>query len=231
MSLSNILTKRITNYDNPHSLASKFRERRIVPLLSMMSTTYAANGEVNIIDIGGTKAYWNILPSSLLDDLRVTITVVNLPDCELPIDDDHFKFLKGDGCNLDNFENNSFDVVHSNSVIEHVGDWNQMVKFAEEARRLAPNLFIQTPYFWFPIEPHFMTPFFHWLPRPIRINLVLRFNLGNHKRSDSVHEAAAKLENYRLLDKTMFQALFPDTIIQSEIVMRLTKSIIAVRFM
>jgi hypothetical protein len=104
-----------------------------------------------------------------------------------------------------------------------------MMKFAQGIKRLAPNLFVQTPNFWFPIEPHFMTPFFHWLPRPVRISLTMCFDLGHHPRSSSVNQAAAKLENYRLIDQKMLETLFPEAIIIKEKVAGLTKSLIALQ--
>jgi hypothetical protein len=235
MNASKSLTKTVTNYSDPNSIGSKFRSRRIVPLIKMIEQAYEVHGKVDIIDIGGRKTYWRILPICILSKYKVMITIVNLPDAseqggdEQERDEEHFCFRFGDGCNLSCFPDNNFQIVHANSVIEHVGDWFNMLKFAKEVRRLAPQFFIQTPYFWFPIEPHFMMLFFHWLPRPTRIWLLLHFDLGNHPRSLSVHEAAGKLENYRLLDRQMFTALFPDAQIISEKFLGLTKSLIAVR--
>ncbi|MEH2170247.1 MAG: class I SAM-dependent methyltransferase [Nostoc sp.] len=229
MSLSNKIAQKISNYDNPKSIGSKFRNKRIATLVSIIEKTYKKHGLVNILDIGGRKNYWNILPEELLKLNKVHITVVNLPGEILPAAEEHYKFIYGDACNLNNFPDNSFHIVHSNSVIEHVGNWQNMMNFAKEVKRLAPNTYVQTPYFWFPIEPHFMCPFFHWLPRPVRISLIMRFDLGNHKRSQTVNEATAKLENYRLLDKKMLQELFVDCFIKHEVVFGVTKSIIAIR--
>ncbi len=230
MSLSNIIAKTITDYDNPKSIGSQFRAKRIAPLLSMIEKTYEKYGEVKIIDIGGRKNYWSILPQGIIKQKKIHITVVNLPGEILPATEENYQFIHGDACNLSNFQNNSFHIVHANSVIEHVGTWHNMLKFAQEVRRLAPNLYVQTPYFWFPIEPHFMCPFFHWIPRPLKISLIMHFDLGNHKRSQTVNEAAAKLENYRLLDQQMLQELFPDSVIKHERIWGITKSIIAIRY-
>lgn len=229
MNLTHEITQQATNYTNPGSLGSKLRAKRIAPLIAMIQHTYEREGKVDIVDVGGTQAYWTILPKEVLQQNRVKITVVNLPNSQLPLNQEHFQFVHGDGCNLHEFSDNSFHIAHSNSVVEHVGDWHHMINFAAEIRRLAPKLFIQTPYFWFPIEPHFMTPCFHWLPRPMRISLLMRFDLGNHQRATCVSQAAARLERYRLLDKQMLQALFPDTTIHHETLWGLTKSLIALR--
>ncbi|MBD2293422.1 class I SAM-dependent methyltransferase [Anabaena sphaerica FACHB-251] len=230
INISKQLAQNIGNYDNPDSIGSKFRAKRILPLISMINKVYEKHGEVSILDIGGRKNYWSVLPEQLLKEYKIYITIVNFPGEILPETEEHYKFIHGDGCNLNFFDDNSFHIAHSNSVIEHVGDWQQMVSFAKEVRRLAPNIYLQTPYFWFPIEPHFMCPFFHWLPRPVRISLVMRFALGNHQRYKSVGEAASKLEHYRLLDRKMLQYLFPDADITSERFIGLTKSLTAIRY-
>jgi hypothetical protein len=230
MNVSNKLANQVSNYNSPNSLGSKFRAKRILTLISMIRKIHEKSGEVSILDIGGRKSYWNILPQELLKEYKIHITIVNFPGEILPETEEHYKFIHGDGCNLDSFDNNSFHIAHSNSVIEHVGDWEHMVSFAKEVRRLAPNIFIQTPYFWFPIEPHFMCPFFHWLPRPVRISLVMQFPLGNHQRYKSIGEAASKLEHYRLLDKKMLQCLFPDALIKHEKILGITKSLTAIRY-
>jgi hypothetical protein len=64
-----------------------------------------------------------------------------------------------------------------------------MVAFAREVRRLAPSYFVQTPNFWFPMEPHWMVPAFHWLPAPVRVQMFMRFDLGHARRTDTVGAA------------------------------------------
>jgi hypothetical protein len=104
-----------------------------------------------------------------------------------------------------------------------------MRQFSREVSRVADKYFVQTPNYWFPIEPHFMTLFFHWLPKPLRVWAMLKFSLGSEERRTTVDSAVRAVENARLLDKRMFGALFPDARIQIERVLLLPKSLIAIR--
>jgi len=63
------------------------------------------------------------------------------------------------------FEDNSFDVCHSNAVIEHVGGWGQQRLFVSEMVRVARRGFFTTPNRWFPVELHTKAPFLRYLPR------------------------------------------------------------------
>ena len=120
-------------------------------------------------------------------------------------------------------------MAHSNSVVEHVGDWGRMCAFASEVRRVALSYFVQTPNYWFPIEPHAMTPVFHWLPKPVRVALVMRFQLGHWHRQPTVDAAVRRVDSARLLTRPMVAELFDDADIVAERLGFLTKSWIAVR--
>lgn len=230
MGITAYLSKIITSgYGNPESMAMKIRRRRILPLLTLIEHLHVKYGAVKVIDIGGSKDYWGLFPNDFLERNKVHVTIIDLPGSQQPLDTETFKFVEGDGCSLSAYQDNSFNIVHSNSVIEHVGDWERMVSFAREVRRLAPNYFIQTPNFWFPIEPHWMTPMFHWLPKPVRVGLVMRFSLGFWKRCGTVDEAVRQVENARLLDKKMFGWLFKDAQIITERMFFLPKSLVAIR--
>lgn len=229
MSIFTKLANALTDYSSQNSLGSKFRTKRIVPMMKLIKAASNVYGSVNIIDIGGTELYWNIVSREFLDKHKVKITIVNLPGSELPMDHGPFMFVAADGCNLSAFDNDTFHIAHSNSVIEHVGDWGRKVQFATELSRVAKQYFIQTPSYWFPIEPHCMFPFFHWLPKPIRVWLVFYFKLGNWARADSIDEAVRIVESARLVDKKMFQALFKDAEVITERFIFLPKSFVAVK--
>ena len=66
------------------------------------------------------------------------------------------------------FDDNFFDIVHSNAVIEHVGSFQEQIRFVSECCRVCKDkVFIQTPYRFFPIEVHTKLPLIHFLPKNI----------------------------------------------------------------
>ena len=72
-------------------------------------------------------------------------------------------YVQGDACALP-FPDGTFDVVHSNAVIEHVGGRDRQAAFVREALRVGRRVFLTTPNRWFPIEVHTRLPLVHWLP-------------------------------------------------------------------
>lgn len=73
-----------------------------------------------------------------------------------------FEFVKGDATKLE-YPENSFDVVYSNSVIEHLFTKENQVRMANEIMRVGKKIYVQTPAKEFFVEPHLITPFIHWL--------------------------------------------------------------------
>ncbi|MBB5707605.1 class I SAM-dependent methyltransferase [Sphingopyxis panaciterrulae] len=184
----------------------------------------ARKDAMKILDIGGTADFWRALPG-LYRDPNVSITVVNLGTEERR--DENIHVVDGDACALP-FDDNSFDIVHSNSVIEHVGHWREMEQMAKEVRRLAPQYFVQTPNVWFPVEPHFKLPFVHWLPEQTR-SMIVQATRRSRKFRDA-GEATRYVQRISLLSATQLQCLFPDAHIWRERVLGLTKSLVAERF-
>ncbi len=225
------LARRLTDYTDPNSFASKLRRKRMAPLVDLVRAAYERSGSVRVLDLGGTAAYWRAFPADVLAECRVTVRLINLPDGHVqPVDlPPGFESVTGDACRLVDYPDGSIDVVHSNSVLEHVGGWDQRMAFASEARRVGRSYFVQTPNFWFPIEPHFMTPAYHWLPRPLRVALLGRMRLGHFPRERSVDAAVRLVEGIELMDRRQFRALFPDGEIRTERWFGLPKSLIAIR--
>jgi SAM-dependent methyltransferase len=65
------------------------------------------------------------------------------------------------------FADGEFDLAYCSSVVEHIAP-PQRAAFAAELRRVARGWYVQTPAFSFPIEPHALLPFAHWLPPAVR---------------------------------------------------------------
>jgi hypothetical protein len=203
-----------------------FRRRRFKLFLNLTDKLISATGTCRILDIGGEPHYWTAV-ADLLGDRNVHITLLNRTT--FPIEGAFIESLSGDARDLPSIADMSFDLIHSNSVIEHVGRWQDMQAMAREIRRIAPSYFVQTPYFWFPIEPHNSTAFFHWLPEPLRVSMLMRRPRWHWGQASDVDTAMMQVQSATLLDQRMFSALFPDATIYHERYLGLTKSLIAVR--
>ena len=166
----------LADTNDPRSLSSRLRRHRAEGLKALIALVAKERGRVEILDMGGTVNYWVNIGLDYLEAMNARVTIVNLTETLIGVDGVSSSIIKceiGDACNLSNYQDNQFDLSHSNSVIEHVGTWVNMKKFAAEARRLAPFYYVQTPYFWFPVDPHYYKmPLFHWLPRPTRARLL-----------------------------------------------------------
>jgi len=204
---------------------SHYRLRRFLTFLRVVESIPPLDRPLRILDVGGVEAYWNDKQDLISRPVKVTL----LNTGPLPTTKPAFASVVGNACSMPEFADGSFDVVHSNSVIEHVGKWPDMVAMANEVRRVAAAYFVQVPYFWFPIEPHARAPFFHWLPESFRLRILMARDCGFYKRSETVDEAMRTIQDATLLDKRMFTALFPDAEIISERYFGFTKSLMAAR--
>lgn len=205
---------------------NRFRQARTKLFLDVIDPILARKGEAHILDVGGTLGYWKTL-QPLLGDRKLRFTLVNLGG--EPRDEGSFAIRPGDACAMPQYADNSFDVVHSNSVIEHVGRWREMKAMAAEVRRLAPTYFLQTPNVGFPIEPHFGLPFIHWLPEQARA-AILYAPKGKFVPKDAPYDAAIEMvQRVVLLSKHQMGELFPDARLVAERFFGFSKSWIAIR--
>jgi hypothetical protein len=119
------------------------------------------------------------------------------------------------------------DLVFSNSLIEHLGGPARRAQFADVVYGLAPRHWIQTPYRYFPIEPHWLFPGFQFLPLNARGWLTRRWPL-THTTSKDPDEAIETALSVDLLSVTEMRHLFPESSIVHERLGPMTKSIVAV---
>ena len=213
----------------PDSDQNPFRRRRIADLKSVIAMVRAEQPTCRILDIGGTRDFWHTWRNEIPWD-GVSVECVNIDETHASKSGyDRVRFLKGDARDMGWAADGSFDIVFSNSVIEHVGGWHDMLRMAGEVRRLARRYLVQTPYFWFPIEPHMRVPFIHWLPEQISYRVVMARKLGFFEKQDTVLGAMNVVQDSRLLDIGQMRALFPDATIRKERILGLVKSVMAVR--
>jgi hypothetical protein len=177
---------------------------------------------VKILDVGGTESYWKAMQFPESD--RYDIVVLNLEEQE--ITSRYIKSIKGNATSMKEIGDLSFDVVFSNSVIEHVGDFEAQRSMAREVARIGERYFIQTPNYWFPMEPHFLVPGYQWLPSALRIWLIRHFNLGWYSKVEDMEQARDLVNHTRLLTKKELLSLFPGANLYEEKIFGITKSFI-----
>ena len=181
--------------------------------------------ETRVLDVGGTPETWDMLP------VRPRVTLLNTPRTKAELAGAS-SWVAGDGRSLP-FRDEAFDVVFSNSVIEHVGDAPDQRRFAREVARVGRAYWVQTPNRWFPIEQHLLTPLVHWLPKHWQRFIVPRFTVWDALVRPSPDRRAFYLAHYledvRLLSAAELAALFPDARLIRERLCGWTKSLVAVR--
>jgi hypothetical protein len=206
-------------YSDGNSYAVKMRRKRFDLFLQLLEKV---PHPIHILDIGGSQWFWEAM--EFVDKPDCHITLLNLTQPK--INYDNFTGIAGDATDLSEIQTNQFDIVFSNSVIEHVGSYNNQKLMAREIQRVGNRYFVQTPNYFFPIEPHFLLLGFHWLPTSVRINLIRKFNIGWIKKRPDLDEAKALIESIQLLKKKELLALFPDANLYEEKFLWMTKSFV-----
>jgi hypothetical protein len=185
-----------------------------------------------MLDVGGTVGFWENGRAIFRDMTGVDITIINKEPVDISRrenekDNVRINYRLGDARFMSEFESGQFDIVFSNSVIEHVGDYSDQRKMANEVMRVGKRYFVQTPYFYFPIEPHFAFPFFQFFPIWFRVWLLCHFSLGWSGRVDDRNKARDLVAEIRLLKRRELADLFPGAMIYDEKFCGITKSLIA----
>jgi hypothetical protein len=167
---------------------------------------------ITVVDMGGTVAGWD--GSGSLGLRKVTLVNPAPNPFRLPLG---FCYLQADACRA--ALPGTFDLAYSNSAIEHLGTWEHQREFAGEMHRLGRRIYCQTPNRWFPIEPHYLTAFLHWLPSRWFGYWAHRYltlqGLAQRPSSDESHHIRS-LEAVRFLSKRELRELFPDCQIRVE---------------
>lgn len=216
------LLKTVSDNSSPRSLATVMRRKRFAFFLSLLDTVPRP---VRILDVGGEQQFWKMMGTDRLD--AISVTLLNRRSEELT-ETLFVESIAGDARDLGQFGAGTFDVVFSNSVIEHLGPrFEDQRRMADEIRRVGKRYFVQTPNRYFPIEPHFLTPGFQFLPVSLRVWLVTHFSVGWYSRFRDVASAKQEVESIRLLSRSQVRELFPEAGLFEEKMFGLTKSFIA----
>ena len=171
----------------------------------------------HILDVGGGEFNWRLL------DAKPQLIYLNLSASQ-PAE----RWVIADGRHLP-FMANTFDIVYSNSVIEHLSTYDNQQQFADECRRVGVHIYVQTPNYWFFVEPHLISPFIHWLPRTWQRRLLRRCTVWGLIARPTQQACDDFLAEVRLLTAPEMEQLFPDAEIIHERFLGFTKSLIAVR--
>ena len=118
---------RFADGSQPSALAHRLRKQRFAHFKSLLPTK-----RLRILDVGGTESFWASIGRDGANQLEVTL--FNLEPQNITLDFLHA--IQGDARDLSQFSDKQFDVVFSNSVIEHVGGIRAQQEMANEVRRV-----------------------------------------------------------------------------------------------
>jgi hypothetical protein len=204
--------------DAPGSLGGRARQRR----WELVRSCFPDLTTMRVVDLGGRADMWLRAP---VRPAHVHLVNLERQPGDLPdwISAEIRDVTRGQPAGAAGV----YDLVFSNSVIEHVGGFAQREAFAEAVHALAPRHWVQTPYRYFPVEPHFLFPGFQFLPLAARARVLRRWPLV-HSRPESRERALAVALSVELLSRTELHVLFPGSKLVTERIAGVPKSLIAV---
>jgi hypothetical protein len=212
--------RRLVDSGDPTSYANRLREQRFALFKTLLGQL---EPPVRILDVGGTPTFWKLRGADLPNN--PSVVVLNLEPLES--DDPRVETVVGNGLDMGEFADGSFDVVFSNAVIEHVETLENQHRMAAEIQRVGRHYFVQTPNKYFPLEPHFLVPGYQFMPIGMRVALLRRVSLGWYKRTRDSADAERKVRQIRLMTERELRSAFPGGRVYRERIVGLTKSIIA----
>jgi hypothetical protein len=185
--------------------------------------TFPDLDQMTVVDLGGYPGTW------IRGDVHPKhVHVVNIEDLSDDVPD-WITVDRGDACALPvHVAARRYDLVYSNSVIEHVGGHERRLRFAESVHTLGPAHWVQTPYRYFPVEPHWIAPGMQFLPPRVRASVAQWWPLA-HVKSTDLRDGLTGVLWTELIDRTQMRYYFPDSTLRAERFLGLTKSLIAVR--
>jgi len=173
--------------------------------------------EKSIIDIGTTPSLGKI-HNNILSKVKKNKNVTCLSNLNCKSLSKKYpnikKFIQADA-RKNNLSSNSFDIVHSNATIEHIGSYKNQLLFIKECVRISKKyVFIQTPNRFFPIDFHTFLPFIHWLPKSIHRKILKGVGLSFYSYEKNLNLLSKKdlinfcknldLKNFEIIKYKLF---------------------------
>lgn len=180
---------------------------------------------IRILDVGGYEAFWVNAGFDKREDVEITILNLDLTE----VSHKNFTSVVGNGCEMPEFEEDSFDIAFSNSVIEHVYTYESQQKMAKELVRVGKYHYVQTPNKHFAIEPHYLLPFFQYFPGSLKYQILTKTPLSRMHRWEPEF-ARQYINEIRLISLREFRQLFPSSQVWHEKILGLSKSFVAHNF-
>jgi len=202
--------------ENKGSLGNQFREKRFSFFLKKFKKM---KKPVTILDVGGKINFWENRDLAGNNDYKITIVNIEKEKSLYS----NIKTKTGDATDLSQFDDKSFDIVHSNSVIEHLYNFENQKKMASEIIRVGKKYIVQTPNKYFFIEPHYLLPFFNIVPEKIKYLILTKTKLSRLKKWDK-NFAKQYIKEIRLLSEKEMKTLFPKSKIYFEKFLGMNKS-------
>ena len=207
----------ITDVKNPTSLSSQMRAKRFE---FFQKLTAPLPRPLSIIDIGGTPKFWELCGWADRDDVHIIIVNLKTSECK----HSNIEIKIGDATSLADYSDQSFDIAFSNSVIEHLFTFENQASMAREVQRVGRAYWVQTPNYWFPIEPHFQILGWQWLPMAVRVAIIRRYACGRRGPYPDLEQARTSVREVQLLTRRKLSQLFQNSSIRAERFYGLVKS-------
>jgi hypothetical protein len=214
--LSGRTIAKLIDPDRAGSFTHRFRQARS----EEFKRRFPDLADMRVLDLGGYAVSWTVLgvrPRSL--------TVVNLDRDKGPYEP-WMDIVQADAC-TGGF--GKYDLVFSNSLMEHLGGHARRQQFANVVQESAPSWWIQTPYRYFPIEPHWIFPCFQFLPFRMRVMVCQHWNTLNMPACKDADRAADIVASIELISATEMRTYFPTSEIWFERVASIPKSLVALK--
>ncbi|MCK5889729.1 MAG: class I SAM-dependent methyltransferase [Methylococcales bacterium] len=187
----------------------KWRKKRISSFIEKMNP----DKNTRILDLGGTPFFWDVV------DADLNIVIFNTEDevRRWPINAlENYNVIAGDALHYQ-FDLLEFDIVFSNSVIEHIPQ-ERVPKFAQIVKDIAPRYWIQTPSKYFPIEAHCNLLFWWFYPSRVKTWWINKwYKSGNAFLAD-------QMQTTHTYGRKQIVHLFPEASVVNERVLGIIKS-------